>query len=87
MAMIRPHELKARLEADSTLLVVDVREPAAYAAGTIPGAVNVPYDDGVAAILVREVERRRPVVLVCGWGHKSAIAGIALKREGFRDLR
>ena len=86
MAALRPSQLKARLESDSRVVVVDVRDAAHYAEGTIPGAWNVPYEDGVAPRLAREIDRHRPVVFVCGWGHRSAIASIALKREGFRDV-
>ncbi len=86
MAALRPSQLKARLESDSRVVVVDVRDGADYAEGTVPGAWSVPYEDGVAARLARELDRRRPVVFVCSWGHRSAIASIALKREGFRDV-
>lgn len=87
MPAISPNSLRQRMEADPRLLVVDVRDPDLFHRGTIPGAVNVPYEQGVAAVLARQVaDRRRPVVVVCGWGHRSAIARIAIAREGFRDV-
>ncbi len=87
MPPITPHALRQKMEAaEPRLVVVDVRDPDAFARGTIPGAVNVPYDQGVAALIARQVDRRRPVVLVCGWGHRSAIAKISVAREGFRDV-
>jgi len=62
--------------------VVDVRTPAEFAAGHVPGAVNVPYD---------EIERRAgelgaketPLLLYCRSGRRSGIAGEALHRLGF----
>lgn len=86
MAALRPSQLKARLEADARVVVVDVRDSGHYAEGTVPGAWSLPYEEGVAARLARELDRRRPVVFVCGWGHRAAIASIALKREGFKDV-
>ena len=86
MAALRPSQMKARLESDSRVVVVDVRDAADYAEGTVPGAWSLPYEDGVAARLAQKIDRRRPVVFVCSWGHRSAIASIALKREGFRDV-
>lgn len=88
MATIRPHELRARLEGgEPRPLVIDLRDPEEFAQGTVPGARNAPYDERVVARIVRSVDRDRDVVLVCGWGHKSAVTGIALKRAGFRRVR
>jgi len=65
--------------------VVDVRTPAEYAAGHVPGAVNVPYD---------EMERRygelgpptTPLLLYCHSGRRSGIAIRMLKQKGFTRL-
>lgn len=86
MAALRPSQLKARLESDARVVVVDVRDARNYADGTVPGAWSLPYEEGMASRLARELDRRRPVVFVCGWGHRAAIASIALKREGFKDV-
>ena len=40
--LLTPSELQSRLS-DATLRVIDIRDPKAYAAGHIPGAVNAPY--------------------------------------------
>ncbi len=40
--LLSPPELLARLS-DATLRVVDIRDPKAYAAGHLPGAMNAPY--------------------------------------------
>jgi rhodanese-related sulfurtransferase len=51
-------------------LVLDAREPSEYAAGHIPGAVNLPYDQ-VAGNLQRLEQldtAGRPVVVYCGGG-------------------
>jgi rhodanese-related sulfurtransferase len=65
--------------------VVDVRTPAEFAAGHLPGAVNVPYD---------ELPRRHaelgppstPVLLYCRTGRRSAIAAETLRKNGFAQL-
>ena len=51
-------------------LIVDAREPAEYAAGHIPGAINLPYDE-----VVGDPERLdavdsggRPIICYCGGG-------------------
>ena len=40
--LLTPKELHAKL-ADANVRVIDIRDPKAYAAGHIPGAVNAPY--------------------------------------------
>lgn len=87
MASIKAQMLSARMESEPALLVVDVREPDAFAIATIPGAASAPFDDDTAARLAQLLgDRRRPVVFVCAWGHRAAIASIALRRQGFKDV-
>ncbi len=65
--------------------VVDVRTPAEYQAGHVPGAVNIPYD---------ELEKRyaelgppsTPLVLYCHSGRRSGIAVRTLREKGFDRL-
>ncbi len=73
--------------------VVDVREPAEYAAGHVPGAVNIPRGvlefeiDGHPAVNgIKDSalgHRELPIVLYCRSGGRSALAAEALKRLGF----
>jgi rhodanese-related sulfurtransferase len=70
--------------------VIDVREPDEYAAGRIPGARNFPRGFlEVKADLVhpkRDVfleDRKRPMILYCGGGHRSALAVRTLLEMGF----
>lgn len=65
--------------------LVDVRNPAEYAAGALPGAVNLPLASlpGHCATL----DPDRPVVLYCRSGNRSVIAAALLEARGFRDVR
>ncbi|MFI1048022.1 rhodanese-like domain-containing protein [Streptomyces griseoruber] len=63
-------EAAARL---GTFTVVDVRTPGEYASGHLPGAHNVPLDrlDEASAALT-EAALRRPLLIVCASGARSA---------------
>jgi rhodanese-related sulfurtransferase len=65
--------------------VVDVRTPAEFAAGHIPGAVNIPYDE-----LARRAEEvgapSAPVLLYCRTGRRSGIATETLRKLGFGEI-
>jgi hydroxyacylglutathione hydrolase len=56
--------------------IVDVREPAEFAEGSIPGAVNIPYREAAAARL------EGPVVTVCESGARAAVAASVPVRNG-----
>jgi len=65
--------------------VVDVRTPAEFAAGHVPGAVNIPFD---------EIDRRQaeigppstPVLVYCRSGRRSGIASQTLREKGFAQI-
>ena len=73
-------ELRAQLAA-GPLQVLDVRRPAEYAAGHVPGARSIPLDR------LREAEaaldRGQPLAIVCASGYRSSVAGSLLQSLGF----
>ena len=80
-----PADLRARLEKENPLLVIDVREPSEFAGGHIPGAVNIP----LGRVLSHAAElagRNRPVVAVCLSDMRSRRAAAQLRHAGLRDL-
>jgi phage shock protein E len=73
-----------RLVADG-VKVVDVRTPAEYAAGHVPGAVNIPYDEiGPRSAELGPAET--PLVLYCHSGRRAGIAIRTLAAKGFTRL-
>lgn len=64
--------------------LVDVREPAEYIGGTLPGFVNIPL--GQLPARARELDPARRVVVLCRSGNRSGQAAEFLARQGFRDV-
>jgi phage shock protein E len=62
--------------------IIDVREPAEYAGGHLPGAVNIPLAD---LTLIPEWNAS-PVVVVCASGGRSARAAALLEEAGHPEV-
>ena len=86
MSTLTPNALQAKITAIPGLLVLDLRSPDEFAQGAIAGAKNLHWSPDLAEKIAARVPRSTEVVFVCAWGHKSAIATIALRREGFRHV-
>ncbi len=70
---------------DAALYVLDVRAPEEYAAGHVPGAVNIPHDQ--IASRLAEVPKDKDVVLYCRSGRRSALAAEVLADNGYTRLQ
>jgi glyoxylase-like metal-dependent hydrolase (beta-lactamase superfamily II)/rhodanese-related sulfurtransferase len=64
--------------------VLDVREPAEYADGHVPGAVSLPQSE--LATRLDEVPRDRPIVTICRSGSRSLKAAQFLHQMGYTDV-
>jgi rhodanese-related sulfurtransferase len=69
---IPPEEVKAKLDAGAEIQVIDIRSQAAFDAGHVPGATNVPMRELPARI--DDVEWSDDVVVVCPIGQSSVQA-------------
>ncbi|MCL7927145.1 MAG: rhodanese-like domain-containing protein [marine benthic group bacterium] len=84
--VLAPTQLAARLEEGTAPVLLDVRSAEEFAAGHIPGAINVPYDE-VPARLAEIVEHRdAELVVYCRTGRRAKIAEAALREAGFRQV-
>jgi len=83
---LRPKELKEILERDKTgeFVLLDVRQPAEYKAGHIPGARLIPL--GELEARHGELEKNKKIVLYCRSGHRSMGGAILLCGLGFNDV-
>lgn len=61
--------------------VLDVREDFEVAEGMIPGALHIPM--GQLGSRLQELDRSRPVIVVCRSGNRSARVADALNQAGY----
>jgi rhodanese-related sulfurtransferase len=87
-ATIAPDQLVQRLEKnDTSLVVLDVRTPQEFAAGHIPGAVNIPHDQLPNRLAEIAGAKNKDVVVYCRSGRRSAIALETLSSQGFKSVK
>jgi len=78
-------------------IVIDVREPAEFETGHIPGSINIPrgvlefqVDAHPAVAHVSDPalsHKERALVVVCRTGGRAALSALNLQRLGFADVR
>ena len=79
-----PKELDARRREKHGLFILDVRQPAEWHAGHIPGAHHISGSKLPAQL--NEVPGDRPIAVYCGSGYRSSVAASLLQRNGHRNV-
>ncbi|MEO8366427.1 MAG: rhodanese-like domain-containing protein [Pseudoxanthomonas sp.] len=78
-------------------VLIDVREPAEFDTGHIPGAINIPrgvlefqVEAHPAVANVRDpalAQKSQPLLVYCRTGGRAALSALNLQRMGFTDVR
>lgn len=85
-------QFKAALDGDGEVgLIIDVREPAEFASGHVPGAINIPRGQIEIAVwsLVgypQATDLGRRMTLMCGSGIRCILAAKSLQDLGFTNV-
>jgi adenylyltransferase/sulfurtransferase len=81
---ITPSELKARRDAGTGPLVLDVREKWELDAAHIPDVLHIPMAE--VAARVGELDANREIVVMCRGGGRSIQIAQFLDRSGFKNV-
>lgn len=86
--MVTLARVKELMAASVPLQIIDAREPAEFAEGRIPGAINIPpgeFFGKVPDIVHQRLSRDLPIVVYCGGGNcdASKLVAMRLKDLGF----
>jgi len=73
-----------RLWQNKEAIIIDVRTPAEYRDGHIPGVTNIPLDE--LEQRMNEVPKDKKVVLICRTGNRSAQGTKLLRSKGFSNV-
>ena len=78
-------ELKAMLDNDDKIFLIDVREPNEYEIVSIPGSVLIPKGEFLNGSALEQLPQDRRIVLHCKSGARSAECLAVVKNAGFSD--
>lgn len=81
-------EYRTLVDNPGSALIVDVREPEEFAAGHVPGAINIPRGLISSQIWTlvgpsEKADKDRPIILQCRSGKRAALAAQTLEELGF----
>jgi rhodanese-related sulfurtransferase len=79
-------DVKRRMDAGEKFVLIDTREDNEWANGHLPGAVHLSK-----GVIERDIEQRVPdtgtkLILYCGGGFRSALAGDNLQKMGYTNV-
>lgn len=84
LSLVREAKAKALLKAGAR--VIDVRTPAEFRSGQVPGAINIPLNE-LSAEAPRQLKDKSEVLLVhCLSGGRSGLAKRILKQAGYTEV-
>jgi len=82
---ITARELKAMLDANENIFLVDVREPNEYEIVSIPGAKLIPKGEFLSGAALESLPQDKRIVLHCKTGVRSAECLAVVQNAGFAD--
>jgi len=85
--LIDADQLLALKKTGSELLLLDVRKPEEFAAGHVPGAINIPHDQLANRLAELPASRDKPVVVYCRSGRRAALAEDVLRQGGYTKVQ
>jgi rhodanese-related sulfurtransferase len=86
---ILPHELNTLIENDrlQNYLLVDLREREEFNRGSLPGAINIPFNQLLERKSLTQLKSRKPVLLFSSKESQASTAGLLLYGRGFEKVR
>ncbi len=83
MDAVTPQALLAAITTGAAPRILDVRTAEEFAAGHVPGAINIPFQHAGRL----DAAHDEPLIVYCGHGPRAWIAGRTLRRRGFTAIR
>jgi phage shock protein E len=85
-AQITPAELAERIRTQAAPVILDVRSSREYAAGHVPGAINIPYNQLAGRLGELGIDKSDELVVYCLSGKRAAVAEQVLAQAGYTSV-
>ncbi|MBN2981790.1 rhodanese-like domain-containing protein [Cohnella algarum] len=76
--------LMQMIESNENLMIIDVREPELFAAGRVPGSVNIPFEQAKQDF--KKLPTDKKIVFVCHTGRMGTEVGNLLLENGYKQV-
>src|SRR5699024_3233844 len=86
ITLISPKALKTAIAKKGEIVLIDVRTPKEYAAGSIEGAQNINFFDENFKAQFAEFDKKEPIYIFCKSGNRSGKASKKLAEMGFEKI-
>jgi len=71
---------------DTSVILIDVRTPAEFAAGHIEGALNIDFESGTFASDIQKLDKTKSYAVYCRSGNRSGQATALMAKDGFTSI-
>lgn len=82
---IENEKLQQLMDSKKEIVILDVREPAEFAFGHIPNAINIPL--GELSNRLNELNQNDEIYVICRTGNRSDYACRFLSEHGFKNVK
>lgn len=86
-SVIESAELLQRIADKTAPVILDVRSAEEFAAGHIPGAVNIPHTELAQRLPSMALRPGQEIVVHCESGRRAGLAATVLREAGYTKLR
>ena len=84
--IMTPEKAKELLASEEGIVLLDVRTAEEFAAGHLPGAVNIDVESPDFAAGIASLDPGKPYALYCRSANRSKVAMTAMQAAGFTNL-
>lgn len=78
------HDIKEKVNQGA--LLVDVRTKEEFVAGSLPGAINIPFDQIESQRELFSADKKQPIILYCKSGRRSELGKQTLTKLGYLNV-
>lgn len=83
---VMPHQVNALQESEPELSILDIRTPHEFAAGHLPGSINIDFYSKTFKQQLDSLNKERPYLVLCRSGNRSGQAMQIFKDLGFQNI-